>query len=105
MAIQKIEEVYLYTTLDSTHQECYEMKLWLDNNAVNYTQLHYPTENKADVLAPLNTWWTDTKFDNFPILIYTEVRDDTPLSMSPRRFFKTLADAQSSEFLTFAPKK
>lgn len=105
MAILKIEEVYLYTTLDHTHAECFAMKKWLDDNAVQYTQLHYPAEATADALAPLNTWWEGVTFENFPIVIYTEVRDDTPLSLSPRRFLKTLADAQTSDFLAFAPKK
>lgn len=105
MAIIKIEEVYLYTTLDHTHAECYGMKKWLDDNGVKYANLHYPAELKNDVFAPLDTWWTGVTFTDFPVLIYTEVRDDVPLSQSPRRFFTTLADAQASDFLTFAPKK
>lgn len=105
MAIIKIEEVYLYATLDHTHAECYEMKKWLDDNNVNYTYLHYHAEAKNDALAPLNTWWEGVTFTDFPIIIYTEVRDDVPLSQSPRRYFTTLADAQASEFLTHAPRK
>ena len=105
MAIVKIEEVYLYTTLDHTHAECYAIKKWLDDNSVKYTNLHYASELINDVLTPLNTWWDGVTFGDFPILIYVEVRDDMPLSQSPRRYFKTLADAQASEFLTYATKK
>lgn len=106
MAIIKIEEVYLYTTLDETHQECYDMKKWLDDNNVQYTLLHYFTaEQKSQAIEPLKTWWENCTITNFPILIYTEVRDDTPLSLSPRRYFTQLTDAQNSEFLAFAPKR
>ncbi len=104
MAVINIEEVYLYTTLDHTHAECYAMKQWLDQNNVKYVNLHYPAESKADVFAPLNTWWDNVTFDDFPILVYTEVRDDVPVSRSPRRFFTNVADAQASDFLTFAPR-
>lgn len=105
MAILKIEEVYLYTTLDHTHAECYAMKKWLDDNNVKYTYLHYHAEFVAEALAPLNTWWEGVTFTEFPIIVYTEVRDDVPVSQSPRRFFKTLAEAQANDFLTYAPKK
>lgn len=106
MAITKIEEVYLYTTLDERHTECYGMKKWLDDNNVQYTLLHYFTaEQKSQAIAPLLTWWENCTITDFPILIYTEVRDDTPLSLSPRRYFTELADAQNSDFLLHAPKK
>lgn len=105
MAITKIEEVYLYTTLDHTHAECYGMKKWLDDNNIQYTNLHYPAEIKDEVFAPLNTWWDGVTFTDFPILIYTEVHDDIPASRSPRKYAKTLAEAQASDFLTHAPRK
>lgn len=101
----KIEEVYLYTTLDHTHAECYAMKQWLDSNNVRYTNLHYPAEMKEEVFAPLNTWWEGVTFKDFPLLVYTEVHDEIPVSRSPRKFAKTLADAQSTDFLTYAPKR
>lgn len=105
MAILKLEEVYLYTTLDHTHAECYALKQWLDSNNVDYVNLHYAAETKADVLAPLSTWWEGVTFTDFPILVYTEIRDDMPFSRAPRRYFTNLADAQASDFLTYAPLK
>lgn len=105
MSIIKIEEAYLYTTLDHTHTACYEMKNWLDNNGIKYVHLHYPAENKTEVLRPLNTWWENANLQEFPILIYTEVREDTPFSLSPRRYFTSLQDLQASSFLEYAPRR
>lgn len=105
MAIIKIEDVCLYTTLDHTHAECYALKKWLDDNNIEYAHLHYPSEIKEQVFAPLNTWWEGVTFTDFPLITYTEFRDDLPLSRAPRRFHANVQDAESSDFLSHAPRK
>lgn len=105
MSIVKLEEVYLYTTLDHTHTACYELKKWLDDNNIQYTNLYYHAHEVENVFTPLNTWWEGVTFTEFPILIYTELRDDTPLSLSPRRYAKGLNTLNKEEFLQYAPRK
>lgn len=100
MALVKIDDVFLYTALTATAHQCWLMKKYLQDNNINYTNLHYNDDTQLpDVFAPLNTWWTNVTFDEMPILIYTEIHDDLPPSKYPRKFFKTVADIQASNFL------
>lgn len=105
MAFVKLDDVYLYTGLTSKAQQCYEMKKWLTDNNVKFTSLHYNDDAQhPELFAALNTWWEGVTFSEFPILICTEVHDDMSISQYPKRYYKSLEDAQASDFLQNAPR-
>jgi hypothetical protein len=101
MALTKIVDCSLYAGLTQNAQACYEFKQWLKDNNVEFQLLMYSDDNQHQgVFDSLNTWWPDPQFSSFPIFIYTEIHDDLSPMMYPRKYFKTVADIQASDFLT-----
>jgi hypothetical protein len=100
MAITKLDDINLYTGLTEDAHACWEMKKFLTDNGVKHQVLHYSDDAQhPQVFGPLSTWWEDTKFTKFPILIYTEVHDDLSVSQYPRRYFTDLEVLKASNFL------
>lgn len=94
MAIQRLEEVYLYVVPDEVGStENLEANAFMDHSGIEYTRLYYadPTQHES-VINAVNTWWTDRDIDplepvtKFPFVVYTEVRDDIPVRLSPVKY-------------------
>jgi len=101
MALTKIVDCYLYSGFTEDSQACYDFKKWLEDNNVEFQLLFYSDNAQhASVFDALNSWWPGAELNSFPIFVYTEMHDDLTPSVYPRKYFKTLADIQASEFLT-----
>jgi hypothetical protein len=93
MSLAKIEEVFLYTCSEESPIETHELNAWLDHSGIQHIKLNYPTAQIQDVLSPLNTWWqedengvTQPPVAGFPLVVYTEVHSDKPVSYLPRKY-------------------
>ena len=92
MTLARIEEVVLYTCSEESPIETHELNAWLDHSGIQHIKLNYPKEQIEQVLAPLNTWWqeydgvTQPPVAGFPLLVYTEVHPDKPVSYLPRKY-------------------
>lgn len=101
MALTKIVDCNLYSGLTQNAQECFDFKKWLEDNNVEFQLLFYNDSSQHElVFNALNTWWENAGITSFPIFVYTEMHDDLTPSRYPRKFFKSLADIQASDFLT-----
>jgi hypothetical protein len=102
MAVQKIEEVYLYTTSVAYDQaEMIQVKAFMDNTGIDYVHLNYSdAEQLEQVFGSLNTWWTRPDINlppltKFPFLLYTEVHDNIPARGSPVKYKEGFEDIQT----------
>ena len=92
MTLARIEEVYVYTCSEESPIETHELNAWLDHSGIQHIKLNYPKEQIEQVLAPLNTWWqeydgvTQPHVAGFPLVVYTEVHSDKPVSYLPRKY-------------------
>jgi hypothetical protein len=94
MALQKIDDIFLYTDLNwdpKEQSDSVEAKKWMDSLGIKYEHLNYADKREHDknVHAPLRTWMFTRgrhSFGSFPFVIYTEVHDD----LSPARYPRVL---------------
>ena len=93
MSLAKIEEVFLYTCSEESPIETHELNAWFDHSGIQHIKLNYPKEQIEQALTPLNTWWqedengvTQPPAVGFPLLVYTEVHSDKPISYLPRKY-------------------
>jgi len=89
MAIQKIEEIYLYVSEASSNSaENIQAVAFMDHSGIPYTRMMYgDISQHEDVFSSLNTWWQHNPnvapVTSFPFLTYVEVHDDIPARQSP----------------------
>lgn len=82
MALAKIKDVCLYIGLTENGAECFNMKKILADNNINFKLLAYYDEaQQKSVFDALGTWGWGTdretkKFEDFPIVHWTECYDD-----------------------------
>jgi len=105
MALTKIVDCYLYCGFTEDAQACFDFKKWLEDNNVDFQLLFYADNSQhKGVFDALNSWWPDLESENklskFPIFVYTEIHDDLTPAKYPRKFFKSTAEIQTSNFLT-----
>ncbi len=105
MALTKIVDCYLYSGFTEEAQACSDLKIWLENNNIDFQFLFYADNSQHEaVFTALNSWWPklepENKLDKFPIFVYTEVHDDLTPAKYPRKFFKSVTEIQASDFLT-----
>lgn len=85
MKLVRIKELYLYVGLTFSAQKCYELKKYLTDNKIPFTQLNYMDEAAhPSVYESLNTWnWGPNgekrTFNDFPILTWMNCFDDFTL--------------------------
>lgn len=103
MAIQKLEEVYLYVAPDEAGStENLEANAFMDHSGIEYTRLYYadPSQHES-VINAVNSWWTNRDIDplepvtKFPFIVYTEVHDDIPARLSPVKYIQGLEGIKS----------
>lgn len=95
MAVQKIEEIYLYITEVSDNvAENIAATGFMDHSGIPFTRLFYndPTQLQ-EVLDAVNTWWNNEPnvlppVTKFPFLTYVEVHDDIPARNSPAKYLE-----------------
>lgn len=101
MSFTKIVDCYLYTGLTEDAQACYDFKKFLVDNNVQFTLLHYNDDTQhQNVFDALNTWWDNANFTKFPIFYYSEAHPDLEPSQYPRKYFTSVDEMKSSNFLT-----
>jgi hypothetical protein len=93
MTLARIEEVFVYTSSENDPVTTHELHAWFDHSNIPHVKLNYPKEAIADAIAPLNTWWqadennvTQPPVTELPIVVYTEVHSDKPISYLPRKY-------------------
>jgi len=101
MAITKIDDVFLYTGVTAGSAESWRIKDFLVTNNIKYTLMFYGDDSSHNnIFEALNSWWPGANLTDFPILVYTEIHDDLSPSQYPRKFFKSLAEIEASDFLS-----
>lgn len=89
MAIQKIEEIYLYVSeLAPNAAENIQAIAFMDHSGISYTRLLYnDAAQHESIFSSLNSWWQHdpniAPVSTFPFLTYVEVHDDIPARLSP----------------------
>jgi hypothetical protein len=95
MAIQKLEEIYLYVSeVAENPAENIQAHAFMDHSGLPYTRLFYNDASQhPEVLSAVNSWFTAPQnqlppVTKFPFLVYTEVHDDIPARSSPVRYLE-----------------
>lgn len=94
MALSKIDEIFVYTSSSEQPVDTYELYAWLDHVGIPYSKLDYlDPEQFPLVFSPLNTWWqpddngeVQPPVTDFPLVVYTEIHSDKPVSYLPRKY-------------------
>lgn len=112
MAIQKIEEVYLYVSeAVGSAEENLQAIAFMDHSEIPYTRLLYnDTTQHEGVFSSLNSWWQHNSdivpLTTFPFITYVEVHDDILARLSPIKKLqgiheiKTIVDIYNSVIIT-----
>lgn len=78
--IIKIKDIYLYTGFTANANDGYSAKVWMDQNNIQYTHMHYAdSAQHQSLFDALSTWSfgdAEIAFSQFPFVIYDEVSDD-----------------------------
>lgn len=90
MALQKIEEVYLYISeVVDNSAENIQAAAFMDHSGIPFTRMMYNDKAQhPDALGALNSWWEGKlpPLDGFPFVTYVEVHDDIPARYSPVKY-------------------
>jgi hypothetical protein len=73
-----IDNIYLYTGLSPSGDDCYAAYEWLKANDIPFTNLNYadPAQHES-VFSALSTWFPDGPvIADFPFVTYEEKSDD-----------------------------
>ena len=99
MAIQKIEEVYLYySDAKGGAEENIGAVAFLERTDVPFTKMFYNSGTDFnDFFSSINTWWTRPDINlppltTFPFITYVEVHDDIPARLSPVKYVAGLEE-------------
>ena len=105
----KYDLIHLYSrnaSIDSNN-----IRKYLTDNKIAFTELKYPVEQMEAALAPLSTWFEDgnggcVQFTDFPIIIYDAVyweAEDNTDRYAKRSYSKTTAGLPA-DFISKADK-
>lgn len=94
MTVARIEEVTLYTSSTENAMITHELHAWFDHSNITHIKLDYKDLDQIPtVLSAINTWWQADEqgviqppVTALPIVIYTEVHSDKPVSYLPRKY-------------------
>lgn len=95
MSLARIDEIFVYTSMEEDPLGTHELNAWFDHSGIPHSKLNYPKQKVSEVLTPLNTWWQPNRsgevqppVTSFPLVVYTEVHSDEPLSYLPRKYIQ-----------------
>jgi hypothetical protein len=96
MAIQKLEELYLYYS-DAFNGATENIKAvaLVENSGVPFTRMYFNAQaDTTQLFEALNSWWVKEdgsgldEVNTFPFITYVEVHDDIPARLSPVKYAK-----------------
>lgn len=96
MAINKIYEIFLYTTDIVNPVECHQAKAWLDHSNIDYKWLNYNDINQLpEVIKALNTWWSGKELAQWPFVVYRYQKDGEPFGYITSDFIEGVENIKS----------
>jgi hypothetical protein len=95
MALAKIDEVFVYTSMEDDPLSTHQVNAWFDHSGIEHIKINYPKEGIPSALTPLNTWWqadengvVQPPATGFPLVVYTEIHSGKPVSYLPRKYIQ-----------------